>query len=84
MYHELLQRQRYFQKAGLTPHSARFPAGFFSATLTLIDDLLPGFHFVEEHSLVEGMAEFIPFCKLLSRIPAVRNISTRIIVLEHC
>lgn len=57
-----------------------FRLGFFSATLTLIGDLLPGFHFVEEH----GMAEFIPFCKLLSRIPAVRNISTRIIVLEHC
>ena len=61
-----------------------FRLGFFSVTLTLIGDLLPGFHFVEEHSLVEGMAEFIPFCKLLSRIPAVRNISTRIIVLEHC
>ena len=61
-----------------------FRLGFFCAILTLIGDLLPGFHFVEEHSLVEGMAEFIPFCKLLSRIPAVRNISTRIIVLEHC
>ena len=61
-----------------------FRLDFFSATLTLIGDLLPGFHFVEEHSLVEGMAEFIPFCKLLSRIPAVRNISPRIIVLEHC
>ena len=44
--------------------------------------LLPDFRFIEEHSLAEGMAAFIPVYKLLARIPLVRNISNRIVVLE--
>ena len=45
--------------------------------------LLQGFRFVEEHSLTEGMAVFAPVYKLLDKLPAVRNISNKIIVLEH-
>lgn len=44
--------------------------------------LLPGYRFVEEHGLTEGMAVFAPIYKLLDKLPAVRNISNRIIVLE--
>ena len=44
--------------------------------------LLPDFRLVEEHSLCEGMAEFAPVYRLLDKIPAVRNISNRIVVLE--
>ena len=44
--------------------------------------LLTGFRFVEEHSLVEGMASFLPIYKLLGKLPLVRNISNKIIVLE--
>ena len=44
--------------------------------------LLPGFRFAEEHSLTEGMAVFAPVYKLLDKLPAVRNISNRIVVLE--
>ena len=44
--------------------------------------LLPDFRFVEEHSLCEGMAAFAPIYKLLDKLPAVRNISNKIIVLE--
>ena len=44
--------------------------------------LLPGFRFVEEHSLTEGMAAFVPVYRLLDRLPAVRSISNRIVVLE--
>ena len=44
--------------------------------------LLPGFRFVEEHCLTEGMAVFAPVYKLLGKIPFVRNISNRIVVLE--
>ena len=44
--------------------------------------LLPGFRFVEEHSLTEGMAAFVPIYKLLGKLPAVRGISNKIIVLE--
>lgn len=44
--------------------------------------LLPGFRLVEEHSLTEGMAEFLPIYKVLGKIPLVRNISNRIVVLQ--
>ena len=44
--------------------------------------LLPDFRFVEEHSLTEGMAAFVPIYKLLDKLPAVRNISNKIIVLK--
>lgn len=44
--------------------------------------LLPSFQLVEEHSLIEGMAEFLPIYKVLGKIPLVRNISNRIVVLQ--
>ena len=44
--------------------------------------LLPGFAFVEEHCLTEGMAVFSPVYRLLDRLPVVRNISNRIVVLK--
>lgn len=37
---------------------------------------------MEEHSLTEGMAAFAPIYKLLEKLPAVQNISNKIIVLE--
>ena len=45
--------------------------------------LLPGFRLVEEHSLTEGMAVFAPVYRVLDKLPAVRNISNRIVVLER-
>ena len=45
--------------------------------------LLPDFHVVAEHGLTEGMAVFAPVYKLLDKLPAVRNISNRIVVLER-
>lgn len=44
--------------------------------------LLPGFTCTGEHSLVEGMAEFMPVYKALGKIPVVRNISNKIILME--
>ena len=44
--------------------------------------LLPDFRLVEEHSLTEGMALFVPLYKLLGKIPFVRGISNKIVVLE--
>ena len=46
-------------------------------------ELLSGFTFTEEHSLTEGMAEFVPIYHLLDKIPVVRNISNKIIVLDR-
>ena len=45
-------------------------------------ELLPDFRFDEVHSLTEGMAEFAPVYKVLGKIPLVRNISNKIIMLE--
>lgn len=45
--------------------------------------LLPDFRRVEEHSLTEGMAVFVPVYKLLDKLPAVRNLSNKIVVLER-
>lgn len=45
--------------------------------------LLPGFGYVEEHGLTEGMAQFVPIYRLLDKLTLVRNISNRIVVLER-
>lgn len=44
--------------------------------------LIPNFRLIEEHSLAEGMAEFVPIFKLLKKIKPVSNVSNRIVVLE--
>lgn len=49
---------------------------------TELAKLLPNFRLIEEHSLAEGMAEFIAIFKLLAKIKPVSNISNRIVVLE--
>ena len=40
------------------------------------------FRFLEEHNLVEGMAVFLPVYRWLGKIPPVRSISNKILVLE--
>lgn len=45
--------------------------------------LLPNFRFVEEHGLTEVMAQFMPIYKVLDKIPAIRNISNKIITLKR-
>lgn len=49
---------------------------------TELQALLPGFTCTGEHSLVEGMAEFMPVYKTLGKIPVVHNISNKIILME--
>lgn len=44
--------------------------------------MLPDFRFVEERSLTEGMAEFASIYKLLGKLPVMRAISNKVIVLE--
>lgn len=52
------------------------------ASLTALAKLMPDFRLREEHSLTEGMAAFAPIYKLLDKLPFVRNISNKIILLE--
>ena len=71
---------RHFKEKSIDASNAKFNWGIKNGKA--LAELLPGFRFVEEHSLTEGMAAFVPIYKLLDRLPAVRNISNKIIVLE--
>lgn len=69
-----------FKEKSIEGSHAKFTWGVKSGKA--LADLLTGFAFVEEHSLTEGMAEFVPIYKLLDKIGFIRNISNKIIVLE--
>ena len=71
---------RHFKEKSIDASNAKFTWGIRNGKA--LAELLPDFRFVEEHSLTEGMAAFAPVYKLLDRLPAVRNISNKIIVLE--
>mgnify|MGYP000732688994 CR=1 FL=1 len=71
---------RHFKEKSIDASHARFTWGVKDGPA--LAALLPDFGFVEEHSLTEGMAVFAPIYKLLDKLPTVRNISNKIIVLE--
>ncbi|MBD9125610.1 MAG: class I SAM-dependent methyltransferase [Lachnospiraceae bacterium] len=71
---------RRFKEKSIEGSHAKFTWGVKNGVA--LAELLPDFRFVEEHSLCEGMAAFAPIYKLLDKLPAVRNISNKIIVLE--
>ena len=47
-----------------------------------LEKLIPPFQYVRDHSLAEGMAAFVPAYQLLSKIPAISNVSNRITILK--
>ena len=69
-----------FREKSIDASHARFTWGVKNGAALV--KLLPGFHFIKEHSLTEGMAQFVPVYKLLDKLPAIRNISNKIVVLE--
>jgi len=69
-----------FKEKSIEGSHAKFTWGIKSGKA--LAELLPNFSFVAEHSLTEGMAEFSPIYKLFQKIPFIRNISNKIIVLE--
>lgn len=71
---------RHFKEKSIEGSHAAFTWGIKNGRL--LAEKLPGFTYVEEHSLAEGMAEFVPIYRFLKKLPAVRNISNRIIVLS--
>ena len=71
---------KHFQEKSIQGSNAKFSWGVKNGPA--LAALLPGFRFLEEHSLAEGMAAFVPTYNLLGKLPAVRNISNKIIVLE--
>ena len=71
---------RHFKEKSIEGSKAKFTWGIKDGPA--LAALLPDFRFMEEHSLTEGMAEFVPIYKLLDKLSAVRSISNKIIVLE--
>ena len=69
-----------FKEKSIEGSHAKFPWGVKNGKA--LAALLSAYRFVAEHSLTEGMAVFAPVYKLLGKIPCVRNISNKIIVLE--
>ena len=69
-----------FKEKSIEGSNAKFTWGVKNGAALV--KLLPGFRFREEHSLTEGMAQFVPVYKLLDKLTAIRNISNKIFVLE--
>lgn len=69
-----------FKEKSIEGSKAKFTWGVKNGKT--LSELLPDFSFVEEHSLTEGMAEFVPIYRVLDKIPFVKNISNKIVVLE--
>ena len=72
---------KHIKEKSIEGSNAKFTWGVKNGKM--LAELLSGFRLIEEHSLTEGMAEFVPVYKLLGKIPAIRNISNNIIVLER-
>ena len=68
-----------FKEKSIEGSNAKFTWGVKNGAALV--KLLPGFRFIEEHSLTEGMAQFVPVYKLLVKLPAIRNISNKIVVI---
>ena len=71
---------KHFKEKSIEGSKAKFTWGIASGKE--MEALLPGYNCLEEHSLTEGMAEFISVYKLLNKIPVVRNISNKILVMK--
>lgn len=69
-----------FKEKSIDASNAKFTWGIQNGKA--LTQLLPGYHLAAEHCLTEGMAAFVPIYKLLDKLPAIRNISNRIIVLK--
>ncbi len=72
---------KHFKEKSIEGSHAKFSWGVKNGRA--LAALLPDFRLAEEHSLTEGMAAFVPVYKLLDRIPFIRNLSNKIIVLER-
>lgn len=71
---------KHFKEKSIEGSRSKFTWGIKNGKA--LADLLPEFRLVGEHSLTEGMAEFVPVYRLLGRIPFISNLSNKIIVLE--
>lgn len=69
-----------FRERSIEGSKAKFTWGVKNGRA--LAELIPDFRLSGEHGLTEGMAKFIPIYKALDKIPLVRNISNKIVVLS--
>ena len=72
---------KHFKEKSIEGSHAKFSWGIKNGKA--LAQILPDFRFAGEHSLTEGMAVFVPLYRVLGKIPAVREISNKIVVLER-
>lgn len=72
---------KHFKEKSIDSSNARFTWGVKNGAA--LAALLPDFDLAGEHSLTEGMAAFVPIYRVLDKLPALRNLSNKIIVLEN-
>ena len=71
---------KHVKEKSIEGSNAKFTWGVKNGTE--LQKILPNFSILHEVSLVEGMKELMPVYCVMGKIPAVRNISNKIIVLE--
>ena len=71
---------KHMKEKSIEGSNAKFTWGVKNGTE--LQRIVPGFSVQQEVSLVEGMKELMPVYYVIGKIPAVRNISNKIIVLE--
>ena len=71
---------KHVKEKSIEGSSAKFTWGVKNGTE--LKKIVPNFSILHEVSLVEGMKELMPIYHVIGKIPIVRNISNKIIVLE--
>ena len=71
---------KHVKEKSIEGSNAKFTWGVENGTE--LQKIVPNFSILHEVSLVEGMKEFMPIYHVIGKMPIVRNISNKIIVLE--
>ena len=71
---------RHIKEKSIEGSNAKFTWGIKNGKL--LQQLVPAFTYKGEVSLVEGMKKMMPIYRIIGKIPAVKNFSNKIIVLE--
>lgn len=71
---------KHIKEKSIEGSNAKFTWGINNGKL--LEQMVPSFTYKKEVSLVEGMKKLMPIYHVIGKIPAVRNISNRIVVME--
>ena len=71
---------KHVKEKSIEGSNAKFTWGIKNGKL--LEQMVPSFTYKKEVSLVEGMKKLMPIYHVIGKIPAVRNISNRIVVME--